>query len=122
MRCLSLSEEQRVRQFLMHEKMGDRRPTQFLRYFRTLAVPSVPSNFLRTLMTNRLPPNIQAIIATQAQVVISLVHTFRFSTGREVSLITGQSSGTQESTGVFTQPGRLAGREFTGRLPGSTQI
>ena len=30
------------------------------------------------------------------------VHTFRFSPGREVPLIAGQSSGTQESIGVFT--------------------
>ena len=54
----------------MHEEMGDRRPTQFLRHLRNLAGPSVPSDFLRTLWTNRLPPNIQAIIATQAQVAL----------------------------------------------------
>jgi hypothetical protein len=70
-RRLSLSEEQRVRQLLMHEEMGDRRPTQFLRKLRTLAGPSVPSDFLRNLWTNRLPPNIQAIIATQAQVALN---------------------------------------------------
>ena len=64
-RRLSLFKEHRVRQLLMHEKMGDLRPTQFL---RTLAGLSVTSEFLRTLWTNRLPPNIQAIIATQAQV------------------------------------------------------
>ena len=52
-RRLSLSEEQRVRQLQMHEKMGDRRPTQFLRHLRTHAVPLVPSDFLRTLWTNR---------------------------------------------------------------------
>jgi len=52
----------------------------------------------------------------------SLVHTFRFSPGQEVPLIAEQSSGTQESKGVFTQSGRLAGREFTGRLPGSAWI
>jgi len=57
-RRLSLSEEQRVRQLLMHEEMGDRRPTQFLRHLRTLAGPSVPPDFLRTLWINRLPPNI----------------------------------------------------------------
>ena len=67
-RRLSLSEEQRLRQLLMHEETGDRRPTLFLRHLRTLAGPSVPSDFLRTLLTNRLTPNIQGIIATQAQV------------------------------------------------------
>ena len=67
-RRLSLSEEQRVHHLLMHEEMGSRRPIQFLRHLRTLAGPSVPSDFLRILWTNRLPPNIQAMIATQAQV------------------------------------------------------
>jgi hypothetical protein len=42
-RRLSLSEEQRIRQLLMHEEMGDRRPTQFLRHLRILAGPSVPT-------------------------------------------------------------------------------
>jgi len=69
-RRLSLSEEQRVRQLLMHEEMGVRRPTQFLRHLRTLAGPSVPPDFLRTLWINSLPPNILAIIATQAQVAL----------------------------------------------------
>jgi hypothetical protein len=64
-RRLSLSQEQRVRQLLMHEEMGDRRPTQFLRHLRTL---TDPPDFLSTLWTNNLPPNTQAIIVTQAQV------------------------------------------------------
>jgi hypothetical protein len=67
-RRLSLSEEQRVRQVLMHEKMGDRRPTHFRRHLRNRAGPSVPFDFLHSLWTNRLPPNIQAIMATQERV------------------------------------------------------
>jgi len=63
MRRLSLPKKQRERQLLMHEEMGDRRPTQFLRHLRTFAGPSVPSDSLRTLWMDRLPPNIQAIIA-----------------------------------------------------------
>ena len=54
--------------------------------------------------------------------VLGLFHTLRFSLGREVALIAGQSSGTQESIGVFTRPGRLTGRKFTARLPGSARI
>jgi len=69
-RRLSLSKEQRVHQLLMHEEMGDLRSTQFLRHIRTLVGPSVPSEFLRTLWTNRLPTYIQAIIDTQAQVAL----------------------------------------------------
>jgi hypothetical protein len=69
-RCLFLSEEQSIRQSLMHEEIGDQRPTQFLRHLRTPAGPSVPSDFLHTLWANCLPPNILAIIATQAQVAL----------------------------------------------------
>jgi hypothetical protein len=57
----------------MHKEMGDRRLTQFLHHLQTLAGPSVPSNFLRTSWTNCLPPNIQAIIATQGQVALDNV-------------------------------------------------
>ena len=53
---------------------------------------------------------------------LGLVHTFRLSTGRQVPITARQSSGTQESTGVFTHAGRLAGREFTGRLRGRAWI
>ena len=53
----------------MHE-MGDRRTTQLLRHLRTVAGLSVPSDFLRTLWTNRLPPNIHAIIVTQEQAAL----------------------------------------------------
>jgi len=40
-RRLSLSEEQHVHQLLMHEEMGDWRPTQFLRNLQTLASPTI---------------------------------------------------------------------------------
>jgi len=47
-RRLSLSEEQRVRQLLMHDEMDDRRPTQFLRQ---------PLDSRRPVCTIRLPPH-----------------------------------------------------------------
>ena len=37
---------------------------------------------------------------------LDLVHTFRFSTGWQVPIITGQNSGTQESIPLFAHPGR----------------
>jgi hypothetical protein len=48
-RRLSLSEEQHIHQLLMHEEMGDQQPTLFLCHLQTLAGPSVPPDFLRTL-------------------------------------------------------------------------
>jgi len=47
-RRLSTSREQRVRQLLSHEEMGDRKPSEFLRHLKSLA-PDVPDDFLRTI-------------------------------------------------------------------------
>uniref|UniRef100_A0ABD2WDF2 DUF7041 domain-containing protein n=1 Tax=Trichogramma kaykai TaxID=54128 RepID=A0ABD2WDF2_9HYME len=64
---LSLSEEQRVRNLLSDEELGDRKPSQFLRHLRSLAgITPVNDNLLRQLWLRRLPPNIQAILAGQA--------------------------------------------------------
>ena len=58
---LSTSREQRVRQLLSHEEVGDRKPSQFLRRHKSLA-PDVPDDFLRTIWASRLPPRVQAIL------------------------------------------------------------
>lgn len=62
---LSASQEKRVKQLLMHEELGDRKPSQFLRHLKGLAGPTVPDTFLATLWSSRLPQNIQTVIATQ---------------------------------------------------------
>jgi hypothetical protein len=54
-RRLSVSRDQRVRQLLMHEEMGDRKPSQFLPHLKSLA-PDEPDDFLRSIWSNRLPP------------------------------------------------------------------
>jgi hypothetical protein len=59
---LSPSREQRIRQLLTLEEMGDRKPSQFLRHLRGLA-PDMPEDFIYTIWSSRLPPNIQAILA-----------------------------------------------------------
>jgi len=51
---LSTSREQRVRQLLSHEEMGDRKPSQFLRHLKSLA-PDVPDHFLRTIFCQPTP-------------------------------------------------------------------
>jgi hypothetical protein len=65
-RRLSTSREQRVRQLLSHEEIGDRKPSQFLRHLKGLA-PDVPDDFLRTIWASRLPPHVQAILAGQTE-------------------------------------------------------
>jgi cleavage and polyadenylation specificity factor subunit 1 len=56
------TKEQRARQLFEFEEMGDRCPSQFLRHLRTLA-PDIPSDYLRSLWSSRLPPNVRAILA-----------------------------------------------------------
>lgn len=62
---LSASQEKRVKQLLMHEELGDRKPSQFLRHLQSLAGPAVPRDFLTTIWSSRLPANIQTVIASQ---------------------------------------------------------
>lgn len=62
---LSKSKEQKIKQLLEHEEMGDRTPSQFMRHLKNLAGTEVPEDFVRTLWIGRLPQNMQAILATQ---------------------------------------------------------
>ena len=63
---MSSSRDQRVRQLLTHEVMGDRKSSQFLRHLKSLA-PDVPDDFLRSIWSSRLPPHIQTILAGLAE-------------------------------------------------------
>lgn len=71
-RRLSSSKEQRVRQLLTHEEMGDRKPSQFLRHLKSLA-PDVPDDFLRSIWSSRLPAYIQTIIACQSEATLDAI-------------------------------------------------
>lgn len=63
---LSASQERKIKQLLMHEELGDRKPTQFLRHLQQLAGPTVPNDFIRSIWSSRLPANLQTIVAMQA--------------------------------------------------------
>jgi hypothetical protein len=64
---LSPSGEQRFRQLLTPDAMGDRKPSQYLTHLRSLA-PEVPDNLLRTIWTSQLPTDIQITLAAQSDV------------------------------------------------------
>lgn len=64
---LSATREKKIKQLLMHEELGDRKPSQFYRHLLNLAGPGVPEEFLRTIWTSRLPASTQAIIASQSK-------------------------------------------------------
>lgn len=63
---LSASKENKIKQLLMHEELGDRKPSQFLRHLQSLAGLNVPDDFLRTIWISRLPHGIQTVLAGQA--------------------------------------------------------
>lgn len=62
---LSASRQKQIKQLLMHEELGNRRPSQFLRHLQSLAGPNYPDEFLKTTWTNGLPVNLQTVIASQ---------------------------------------------------------
>ncbi|KAJ8736346.1 hypothetical protein PYW08_007002 [Mythimna loreyi] len=67
---LSASKEKKLKQLFLHEDMGDRKPSQFLRYLRNLAGPSVSDDVLATLWTGRLPHSLQTVIASQPKLAL----------------------------------------------------
>lgn len=65
-RRLSKTSEQRIRQLLSHEELGDKKPSQFLRHLRSLADnDGISDEVLRSIWSNRLPIQLQTIIASQ---------------------------------------------------------
>ena len=71
---LSSSEEQRVRQLISEEELGDRKPSQFLRHLRSLAgTTTLQDNLLRRLWLRRLPSHVQAILTAQSELQLDKV-------------------------------------------------
>jgi hypothetical protein len=65
-RRLSTSRKELMRQLHSHEKMSDRKPSQFLRHHKILA-PDVPDDFPRTIRARRLPPHVQDILVGRTE-------------------------------------------------------
>ncbi|KAK5641829.1 hypothetical protein RI129_010376 [Pyrocoelia pectoralis] len=72
-RRLSITQEQKTKQLLELEELGDRKPSQFLRHLQQLAGAAVPETLLRSIWSNRLPTNVRAILATQADTNLTKV-------------------------------------------------
>lgn len=74
MQRLSQTEEQRVRQLVSDEELGDLKPSQFLRRLKSLAGKSLSdTNIIRQLWLRRLPQQVQAILAAQADLDLDKV-------------------------------------------------
>lgn len=64
-KCLSVSQENKMRRLLEHEEIGDRKPSQFLRHLRGLAGGRIGDEVLRTIWLSRLPAYIQPHLVTR---------------------------------------------------------
>ncbi|XP_063621706.1 uncharacterized protein LOC134793921 [Cydia splendana] len=64
-RRLSDSKEKRIKQLMMHEELGERKPSEFLRHLQGLAGVSVDEDFMKTMWIGRLPHGIQTVLAGQ---------------------------------------------------------
>lgn len=62
---LTASQEKKIKQLLIHEELGDRKPSQFLRHLKSLAGANVSDDFLRTIWVSRLSHGIQTVLAGQ---------------------------------------------------------
>lgn len=70
---LTKSKEKKILQLLMHEELGDRKPTQFLRHLQNLAGPNVPDDFIKTVWSSRLPNSTQTILAAQPSTTLKIL-------------------------------------------------
>ena len=67
-RRTSESEQKRLHQLLIAEELGDRRPTQLLRRMQQLlGEKKLEDSFLRRLLLQRLPSNVQLILASMSE-------------------------------------------------------
>ncbi|XP_045453464.1 uncharacterized protein LOC123662704 [Melitaea cinxia] len=65
LRRLSASRELKVKQLLNQEKLGDRKPSQFLRHLQDLAGTSATDDLIKQIWTNQLPINLQTVLVSQ---------------------------------------------------------
>ncbi|XP_044591995.1 uncharacterized protein LOC123270122 [Cotesia glomerata] len=64
---LSISQEEKTRKLLEGEKMGDEKPSQYLRRLQAQAGSSFPDSLLKTLWLRGLPEKYQTAMATQQE-------------------------------------------------------
>lgn len=105
---LSASQEKRVKQLLMHEELGDRKPSQFLRHLQGLAGPTVPKEFLTTIWSSRLPASVQTVIASHEDLPLDKlsdladkVHEIAYSTPQVASTSRAVSPTKTPSTSYY---------------------
>ncbi|GBP13391.1 hypothetical protein EVAR_4153_1 [Eumeta japonica] len=56
----------------MHEELGDRKPSQFLRHLQSLA-NNMPEDILKTVWLDRFSVNIQTVVAAQPSAAVEVL-------------------------------------------------
>ena len=62
----TLSNQERIRQLISNEPLGDQKPSTLLRKLRVLVEGSGAENILKTLFLNRLPSNVRTILSAMS--------------------------------------------------------
>jgi hypothetical protein len=63
--------EEKLRRLVSQEAMGDRTPSQFLRHLQCLSDKNAQDKLLRTLRVDKLPPQLQTVVAQHPDLAIA---------------------------------------------------
>jgi hypothetical protein len=63
--------EEKLRRLVSQESMGDRTPSQFLRHLQSLGENNAQDKLLRTLWVDKLPPQLQTVVAQHPNLAIA---------------------------------------------------
>jgi hypothetical protein len=63
--------EEKLRRLVSQEAMGDRTPSQFLRHLQSLSDKNAQDKLLRTLWVDKLPPQLQTVVAQHPDLAIA---------------------------------------------------
>jgi hypothetical protein len=63
--------EEKLRRLVSQEAMGDRTPSQFLRHLQSLSDKNAQDKLLRTLWVDKLPPQLQTVVAQHPELAIA---------------------------------------------------
>jgi hypothetical protein len=63
--------EEKLRRLVSQEAMGDRTPSQFLRHLQSLSDKNAQDKLLRTLWLDKLPPQLQTVVAQHPDLAIA---------------------------------------------------
>lgn len=115
------SEQSRMRKLFSDVDLGDKKPSQLYNELRQLAGEKVDTDFLKNIWLQRLPPQVQAILAAiqgDASTLINVADTIIESGGynrvQKLSITAGSSSSMVKSSPSLTIEAKID--ELTQRL------